>query len=146
MGELEKATRAFISLDGDRWQEVPGIYAYEREKKECFGGCSYIPSREQRWCCRKPTHSQRPITVEKSNHSHKNLKRSVLPKLFCSPSICVKNFWTSSPDILPAQQLMHRRARGVHGIEDDEATSTVAAAFKTNNGDRMTGLLKIDGW
>ena len=83
-------------------------------------------------------------TLQTISHLHKNLKRSMLSKLVCAAPICVQHLLSSGSDVLSAKQLMHSRACGVHGIQDDEVASTIAAAFETNDGDRMTGLLQIN--
>ena len=50
-------------------------------------------------------------------------------------SIRIQNLRSSTLDVLPAKQLMHSRASGIHGIEDDKIAIAVIVAFKTNDGD-----------
>lgn len=57
----------------------------------------------------------------------------------------MKNFGTSRSDVFPTKQLMHSGACGVHGIEYHEVASAITTTFKSNNGYRVSRLLKVDG-
>jgi len=58
-------------------------------------------------------------------------------------SVSVQNFWSGSPDVLAAKQLMHGRACRVRRIEHDKVASTIASTFESNDGKGMSGLLKV---
>jgi hypothetical protein len=48
-------------------------------------------------------------------------------------------------DVFAANQLMHGRAGSIDRIEDHKVAITVTATFETDNGERMTGSLEING-
>jgi hypothetical protein len=79
-------------------------------------------------------------------HLHKYLICSVSLELPSTATICVHDFWPSSSNVLPSEQLVHSRACEIHRIENNEVASAVEMAFETDNGDGMAGLLEIDRW
>jgi hypothetical protein len=59
-----------IYLYISKWQEVPGIYAYDRKGGQCLSGCSYVPSRKQRRrCCKSKDISVSMLSYHKHEHS-----------------------------------------------------------------------------
>jgi hypothetical protein len=53
---------------------------------------------------------------------------------------------TSCLDVLPAQKLVHSWAGRIHGIENYKIAGSIASTFKSNDGNGMARLLKVNGW
>lgn len=55
------------------------------------------------------------------------------------------DFWPSTLDILPTNQLMHGWTGSVYRVEDYKVAVAVTTTFEPDDSKRVTGALEIDG-
>ena len=81
-----------------------------------------------------------------TGHLHENLKRRVLFQLPWGLTVGMHYLRSTCFDMPPPNQTMHARAGMKHGVEGNQVAVAVLAALKSNDGDGMARLLKVNRW